>query len=409
MSNAHRVAVIGAGPAGLMAAEVLTERGIGVDVYDAMPSFGRKFLMAGKSGLNITHAGERATFLDRYICNDERLKSAIERFDASDIVAWMREFGIEAHKGPTGRVFPNMMKASPLLRAWLQRLSDQGAVFHTKHRWEGWVENGALKFMTPGDPKTVSYDATLLALGGASWRRLGSDGAWTKIMAAKSVRLSPFGPSNCGFLVNWSDRMRQDQAGQPVKACELSVRTNDGVQRSRSEFVITERGVESGGVYMLSAALRTTLQQQGEAVLNIDLCPDIDVQDLAKRLAKPRGKKSFSNHIRKVANITGPKLALIYEFIDRAVLNNPDKLAAFIKHIPVPVIGHVPIDEAISTSGGVAWSAISDDYMLKNLPGVFCAGEMLDWDAPTGGYLITACMATGRAAGLGLLNWLYRD
>lgn len=406
MSNVPRVAVIGAGPAGLMAAEALTERGMRVDIYDAMPSFGRKFLMAGKSGLNITHAENQSAFLARYNCDDQRLQSAIDHFGAEEIQTWMHGLGIGAHTGPTGRIFPSMMKASPLLRAWLMRLSDKGAVFHMKSRWTGWSDAGALVFETPDGLKHAQPDATVLALGGASWRRLGSDGVWASTLKAKGIDLAPFGASNCGFLVNWSDHMKSTQAGQPVKASALCVATPDGPKTTRSEFVITERGVESGGIYMLSATLRGELERNDEVVLHIDLCPDVSVGVLAERLSKPRGKQSLSNHLRKAAHLAGVKLALVYEFVDRETLKQPVKLAAAVKNIPIPITGSVPIDEAISTSGGVDWSMLDENFMLKGLPGVFCAGEMLDWDAPTGGYLITACMATGKAAGEGVTNWL---
>ncbi len=404
MSQSPRIAIIGAGPAGLMAAEALGTQGYAVDIYDAMPSFGRKFLMAGKSGLNITHAEDADTFQARYICADARLRQMVQAFGAIDIVEWMEGLGIEAHTGPTGRIFPVMMKASPLLRSWLSRLSGQGTSIHTRHRWRGWSETGALRFETPEGLKDVKAEATVLALGGASWKRLGSDGVWADMLAREGVQVAPFQPSNCGFLVDWSAHLKERFAGMPVKSVELSV----GDQTSRAEFVITERGVESGGVYMLSAPLREALRPSGEALLMVDLLPDIAVSDLRVRLGRSRGKQSLSNHLRKTARLSGVKLALLYEVAGPEVLLDSARLAALIKALPLRVTGTAPMDEGISTAGGVAWSGLTNDLMLKDRPSVFCAGEMLDWDAPTGGYLITACLATGHAAGIGAANWLSR-
>jgi uncharacterized flavoprotein (TIGR03862 family) len=396
-----RAAVIGAGPAGLMAAEALTARGVGVDIYDAMPSFGRKFLMAGKSGLNISHTEDRAVFLSRYR-GDARLQDMVRAFGPGEITDWMAALGIAAHIGPTGRVFPETMKASPLLRAWLVRLQEAGAIFHPRHRWQGWDGSRALVFGTPEGTVTARPDATVLALGGASWKRLGSDGAWAPMLEAKGIALAPFGPSNCGFLVDWSDHMREKFAGAPVKAVRLSA---DGVE-TRSEFVITLRGVESGGIYTLSAALVDALVRAGAATLFVDLLPDTDLPAIAGKLARPRGKQSMANHLRKSLGLSGVKLALLHEAAGGALPGEAEALARLIKAAPIPITATAPLDEAISTTGGVAWAALDDALMLRDMPGVFCAGEMTDWDAPTGGYLITACMATGRAAGEGAADWL---
>ena len=423
-----------------MAAEALLARGVGVDIYDAMPSFGRKFLMAGKSGLNISHAEDFDVFLSRYH-GDTRLQGMVRAFGPAEIVTWMEGLGIAAHTGPTGRVFPEMMKASPLLRAWLVRLQDAGAVLHPKHRWQGWNADGALVFDAPEGAVTAAPDATVLALGGASWKRLGSDGAWAPLLAAKGAGTVPFGPSNCGFLVDWSNHVKEKFAGAPVKSVRLSVDgqetrsefviTQRGVesggiytvstalvdglrrdgaatllQETRSEFVITQRGVESGGIYTVSTALVDGLRRDGAATLLVDLLPDMDVPAIVAKLERPRGKQSMSNHLRKSLGISGVKLALLHEAARGVLPDHKVTLARLIKAVPIKVTGTAPLDEAISTTGGVAWDALDDALMLRQLPGVFCAGEMIDWDAPTGGYLITACMATGKAAGEGAADWL---
>lgn len=400
----ERVAVIGAGPAGLMSAEVLCEAGIGVDIYEAMPSAGRKFLMAGKSGLNISHTGSERDFAARYRDPDACVRDPVARFGPDEVIAWMAGLGMPAHVGPTGRIFPETMKASPLLRAWLRRLADRGVRMHLKHRWTGWAAEGALAFETPDGAVTVQPAATVFALGGGSWRRLGSDGGWADVFAAAGIPVAPFRPSNCGFTVDWSGRMRADFAGVPVKGVRLS----SGGQETREEFVVTARGVESGGVYTLSAPLRDEIEAAGAATLWLDLLPDMDAAEIARRLASASGKQSLSNRLRKALNLSGVKAALLYECADREALNDPARAAEAIKALPLKLTGTVPLDEAISTAGGVSGDALDAHLMLKAKPGSFVAGEMVDWDAPTGGYLITACMATGRAAGLGVLAWLER-
>ena len=406
--EAGRVAVIGAGPAGLMAAEVLSGAGIGVDVYEAMPSAGRKFLMAGKSGLNISHTGSERDFAASYGDPDARLRDPVARFGPDAVTQWMEGLGMPAHVGPTGRIFPESMKASPLLRAWLRRLADQGVRLHLKHRWTGWDTNGALSFAAPEGTVTVEPAATVFALGGGSWRRLGSDGGWAALFRAAGIPVAPFRPSNCGFTVDWSDRMREQFAGAPVKGVRLSVNPAAGGQETREEFAVTARGVESGGVYTLSAALRDEMEAHGSATLWLDLLPDMEAGEIARRLAAAPAKQSLSNRLRKALNLTGVKAALLYECADRAALNDPARAAEAIKSLPLTLTGTAPLDEAISTAGGVRWDALDAHFMLKDRPGCFCAGEMIDWDAPTGGYLITACMATGRAAGAGVLAWLGR-
>ncbi|RFB05847.1 TIGR03862 family flavoprotein [Parvularcula marina] len=403
-SPSHEIAravIIGAGPAGLMAAEMLTDHGIAVDIYDAMPSPARKFLMAGKSGLNITHTEGLEMFLARYSEDEGRLAEIVADFTPHMIIRWMEELGIEAQTGPTGRVFPSMMKASPLLRAWLRRLEDGGATLHTRHRWTGWDEDGALLFETPDGPKAVTAEVVIFALGGASWSRLGSDGAWAEHFAKEDIPVTPFMPSNSGFLVDWSAHMNETYAGAPVK----NIRLTAGDVSTRAEFVITERGVESGGIYMVSAPLREALAA-GEALLNIDLLPDVSEEALTERLSRPRGRQSMSNHLRKAARLTGVKKALLYEFTPKEVLEDAAALAKAIKSLPLRITGMVPLDEAISTTGGVPFAALTEELMLEDRPGTFCAGEMLGWDAPTGGYLLTACFATGRRAGQGACSWL---
>ena len=397
----QRVTIIGGGPAGLMAAETLCSRGIGVDIYDAMPSLGRKFLMAGKSGLNIPHDEEIDLFLTRYSGDAGRLAAMIKAFDAEAIQAWMKGLGIAAHTGPTGRVFPEMMKASPLLRAWLLRLREQGAVLHTRHYWTGWDESGALIFETPDGACRVEAAATILAMGGASWRRLGSDGKWREVLAREGIATVPFAGSNCGFKVDWSPHMAVHE-GAPVKAVGLSV----GNQSSRGEFVITRDGVESGGIYALSAALREQIQASGEAMLTLDLLPDIRLDDLAVRLSRSRGKASMSSFLRKAARLEGVKVALLYEVAGTDLPSEPRELAEVIKALPLKLSGMADMDAAISTVGGVSWDAVDERLMLLAKEGVFCAGEMLDWDAPTGGYLLTACFATGRVAGAGAADYV---
>jgi hypothetical protein len=390
------VAIIGAGPAGLMAAEAALAEGGRADIYDAMPSAGRKFLMAGKSGLNITHSEDEAQFRQRYDAPDARLAAMVEAFGPSEIVKWMAGLGIEAHVGSSGRVFPIGMKASPLLRRWLARLGEAGAVLHTRHRWTGWDEAGALTFETMTGRVAVKPDAAVLALGGASWKRLGSDGTWANLLVAKGVALEPFAPSNCGFIADWSSKMAAHE-GAPVKGVSLSAHG----QSVRGDFVITKTGIESGAVYPLAAVLRRDLAKKRRAELTIDLLPETDEAALTARLAAQHPKDSFSNRLRKAARLDGAKAALLFEVTKGSPPRDPAGLARLIKALPLTLTGTAPMDTAISTAGGVPWDALDDGLMLKALPGVHCAGEMIAWDAPTGGYLLTACLATGRVAGRG--------
>lgn len=374
-----------------MAAEAALAGGARVSIFDAMPSVGRKFLMAGKSGLNITHSEDENVFRRRYDAPDGRLADMVAAFGPGEVVRWMAGLGVEAHVGSSGRVFPVGMKASPLLRRWLARLGEGGAVFHTRHRWTGWDDSGALLFDTPDGKRRVEADATILALGGASWRRLGSDGAWADILRARGVEIEPFAPSNCGFLVNWSQRMLAAQEGAPVKSVALSA----GGQTQRGDFVITRAGIESGAVYPLSAALRQDIERGGVATLGIDLLPDTEEAALAARLAGASPKESASNRLRKAAKLDAVKVALVNEVTRGAPARDPEALARLIKALPLRLTGTAPMDAAISTAGGVSWAALDARLMLKSVPGTYCAGEMIAWDAPTGGYLLTACLAMG--------------
>ena len=379
--------IIGGGPAGLMAADVLSAAGKSVVVADAMPTVGRKFLMAGKSGLNLTKAEPMSTFETKYGDAVSVLAPILRQFGPQDVSAWAEGLGQTVFTGSTGRVFPTVMKASPLLRAWLKRLTGQDVDVRTRWRWVGWDGKTAL-FDTPSGPVTINAAATVLALGGSSWSRLGSDGAWAGVLLDQ---VAPFKPANMGFVVPWSTYM-EPYFGSPVKGCKLIA----GDLSSRGEFVISKAGIEGGGVYMVSAAVR-----EG-APLVLDLLPDMDVSTIAKRLASVRGKQSVSNAMRKALKLDGVKRALFNEF----GRDSDSSIAETLKALPFPPLTPRPMDEAISTAGGVRFDALTEDLMMKSRKGVFCAGEMLDWEAPTGGYLINGCLATGRHAGLSALRYL---
>lgn len=398
-----RVAIIGGGPAGLMAAEHLaTVDGLQVDVFDAMPSLGRKFLMAGKGGMNITHSEALPAFIGRYGARAAEVGRMVEAFPPEALRAWIHGLGIETFVGTSGRVFPTEMKAAPLLRAWLHRLREAGVRFHVRHRWTGWDERGQLLFSTPQGPLTVAPDACVLALGGGSWARLGSDGAWVSILQAKAIPVAPLRPANCGFDVDWSPVFRERFAGAPVKAVIATV----GRLRQQGEFNITANGIEGGLIYAVSAPLRDQLAAGEAGTLSLDLAPGRDLARLSADLAKPRGRDSLANHLRRRAGIEGVKAALLRECCTPETLNHPATLAAAIKALPLQVAAPRPLDEAISSAGGVAFDALTEHLMLSALPGCFVAGEMLDWEAPTGGYLLTACFASGRCAALGVAEWL---
>ncbi|TMU81231.1 TIGR03862 family flavoprotein [Pseudomonas fluorescens] len=402
-SPAH-VAIFGGGPAGLMAAEVLSQAGIRVDLYDGMPSVGRKFLLAGVGGMNITHSEAYPAFLSRYAERAPQIAPLLRGFDADALCTWIHDLGIETFIGSSGRVFPTDMKAAPLLRAWLKRLRDSGVVIHTRHRWLGWDEHGALRIDSPEGEITVKPDATLLALGGGSWSRLGSDGAWMLPLEQRGVGLAPLQPSNCGFEVQaWSELMVSKFAGAPLK--NIAIGLNDDIPRL-GECVITATGIEGSLIYALSAPIREAINQYGAAVVHIDLLPGRPVDKLQAALSKPRGSRSMAKHLHSQVGIDGVKAALLRELTDAATFADPALLARAIKALPLTLVKTRPLDEAISSAGGVTFEAMDERLMLKALPGVFCAGEMLDWEAPTGGYLLTGCFASGRAAGSGILQWL---
>lgn len=401
------VAIIGGGPAGLMAAEVLSQGGVAVDVYDAMPSVGRKFLMAGVGGMNITHAEPLDAFLGRYGCRRDQIAPWLDAFGPEALRAWIQGLGIDTFVGSSGRVFPTEMKAAPLLRAWLHRLRAAGVRFHVRHRWLGWDAQGAYRMASPTGELALRPRAVILALGGGSWARLGSDGAWVPWLQGRGIPVQPLQPANCGFDVGWSEHFVSRFAGAPVKPVVASVTDGDGrVYQQQGEAVVTATGIEGGLIYALSAPLRETLNRQGEVVLRLDLLPGKSENKVLTELARPRGSKSMANHLRSRLGLDGVKAGLLRERVSAADFAEPARLAAAIKALPLPLMAPRPLDEAISTAGGVDFAALDERLMVRDQPGLFCAGEMLDWEAPTGGYLLTACLASGRVAGQGALAWL---
>ncbi len=401
------VAVIGGGQAGLMAAEVLSHGGVRVAVYDAMPTVGRKFLMAGKGGMNITHAETTEKFLSRYGARRAELKPLLEQFGANELREWVHGLGIATFVGSSGRVFPADMKAAPLLRAWLHRLRETGVKFHMRHRWCGWNEQGALRFTTAEGEHVVQADAVVLALGGGSWARLGSDGAWVALLAQRGVDVAPLRPANCGFDVSWSEHFVSRFAGHPLKAVTVSFTDAQGnLHRRQGDVMVTDSGIEGGVIYALSALLRDEIAARGSATIHLDLSPNKDLSRLIAEIDHPRGSRSMSSHLQSRANIKGVQAGLLHEVVAKADFVKPGCLAAAIKSLPLRLIAARPIDGAISSAGGVVFEDLDEHLMLYAMPGVFCAGEMLDWEAPTGGYLLTACFASGRRAGLGALDFL---
>lgn len=401
------VAVIGGGPAGLMAAETLARRGMAVEVFDAMPSVGRKFLLAGVGGMNITHSEPYPAFVGRYGARQGEIDTLLRDFDGEALRQWIHGLGIETFVGTSGRVFPRDMKAAPLLRAWLKRLRESGVVIHTRHRWLGWTAEGALRISYPQGELQVRADAVVLALGGGSWARLGSDGAWVPLLAERGVDISALRASNCGFEVEgWSDLLKDKFAGAPLKNIALAI---PGAASRKGEFILTAQGVEGSLVYAWSAALREAIDRDGRATLLLDLLPDRPVDKIAQALAKPRGSRSMAKHLHGQLGIDGVKAALLRELTDQATFADPERLAAAIKALPIMLVRTRPLDEAISSAGGVRFEGLDEGLMVRNLPGVFCAGEMLDWEAPTGGYLLTACFASGLRAGNAAADWLMRQ
>jgi uncharacterized flavoprotein (TIGR03862 family) len=440
------IAIVGGGPAGLMAAQVLSDAGQAVHLFDAMPSIGRKFLLAGKGGLNLTHSEGADTFAGRYGARRVVIENLLKDFDPESVRAWAQSLGIETFIGSSGRVFPMDMKAAPLLRAWLQRLRHpetkgphaghfvygaapqggepalgrpgsglaQGVQFHMRHRWIGW-EEGAPSMMCfdgPHGSVRVQAGAVILALGGGSWARLGSNGAWVPLLAERGVAVAPLMPSNCGFDVRggWTEHFASRFAGQPFKSVALSLTNSQGVNFARKgEFVATATGVEGSLVYAASSLLRDEIIRTGSATFYLDLLPDMSTERVLAEVQHPRGTRSLSSHLKSRLHIDGIKAGILHELLTKDAFNNPLQLAAAIKALPVTLTATRPIDEAISTAGGVLFEAMTPGLMLESLPGVFCAGEMLDWEAPTGGYLLTACFASGRVAGAGVLAWLQSD
>lgn len=398
-----RVVVIGGGPAGLMAAETLAEAGLAVDIYDAMRSVGRKFLLAGRGGLNLTHSEPRAAFDTRYGARRNEISTMLDAFGPEELRAWAHALGVETFVGTSGRVFPREMKAAPLLRAWLHRLRESGVRLHVRHRWIGWNAHGdALRFDTPQGEVSIAADAVVLALGGGSWAKLGSDGAWLPWLAQRGIEIAPLQPANCGFEVQWSAHFRERYAGEPVKSVVL----RHGDVRRTGEFVVADYGVEGSAIYALSAALRQAIAHDGATILHVDLAPARTHEWLAAQIAHPRGSRSMSSHLRSRIGLEGAKAGLLRECTSPETYNDATALAHAIKDLPLRLVSPRPLDEAISSAGGVRFEALDDKMMLRALPGVFCAGEMLDWEAPTGGYLLTACFASGRAAAMGVVQWL---
>lgn len=404
-----RLAIVGGGPAGLMAAEAATAHGVAVDLYDAMGSVGRKFLLAGKGGLNLTHVESMDRFNARYGVREADVARWLATFDPLQLREWASGLGVETFAGSSGRVFPQDMKAAPLLRRWLHRLRESGVSFHVHHRWLGWGADGELKFATPHGERSVAAGVVVLAAGGASWPQLGSDGAWVGPLAALGVDIAPLQSANCGFEVAWSEHLSNRFGGAPLKPVVAYWVDRHGVRHARQgECVLTEYGIEGSLIYAIGAELREQIRERGDAVLTLDLAPGHPLPALAARLSAPRGKHSVGDWLRRRAGLDHAKCALVFELADKASLADPLALAMLIKRLPLHLRRPRPMAEAISTAGGVRLEGLDESLMLRAHPGVFCAGEMLDWEAPTGGYLLTACFASGRMAGDGAASWLAR-
>lgn len=411
------VAIIGGGPAGLMAAQEAVKAGLQVRVYDAMPSVGRKFLLAGKGGLNLTHSEAFEPFLSRYGARQEPIGAMLKQFGSPEVQSWAQGLGVETFVGSSGRVFPKDMKAAPLLRAWLHQLRAAGVQFHMRHRWMGWADESdasnpaghLLQFSSPLGVVTVQADAVVLALGGGSWARLGSDGAWVDVLAAQGVDVKPLRPSNCGFNLStaWTEHFSSRFAGQPFKTVAITVRSDDETEprfSRQGEFVATATGVEGSLIYAASSLLRDDIAAHGHATFYLDLLPDRTPQQVLAEVKHPRGSRSLSSHLKSRLKIDGIKAAILHEMLGKEDFNRSETLAAAIKALPIHLKAARPLDEAISSAGGVAFEDLRADLMVK--PGIFCAGEMLDWEAPTGGYLITACLSSGLRAGRGVVAYL---
>ena len=411
MPNPHDtppcLAVIGGGPAGLMAAEVARAAGIEVHLFEAKGSVGRKFLIAGKGGLNLTHSEPRPVFDARYRERAREVGAWLDDFDGEALRDWARGFGIETYVGTSGRVFPMDRKAAPLLRGWVRRLREAGVQFHVHHRWLGWNDDGALRFATSDGDAVFAADAVVLALGGGSWPQLGSDGAWAETLAARGIDIAPLQPANCGFDVGWSEFLANKHAGAPLKPVVAHWRDAQGIEHAlQGECVLTETGIEGSLVYAIAADLRNAIARDGDTILHIDLAPGRALERLQRDLEKPRKGRSLGEHLRRQTGIDGAKAALLFEVLDKAALQDMARIAAALKRLPLRLLRPRPVAETISSAGGVRLQALDEALMLLDLPGVFCAGEMLDWEGPTGGYLLTACFASGLRAGKGASRWL---
>ena len=392
-----------------MAAEVLINGGVPVHLYDAMPSAGRKLLVAGKGGLNLTHAEPFEQFLAHYGDRQEQLEPLLREFGPEELRVWAAGLGVETFIGSSNRVFPAGMKSARLLHLWLNRLRASGVIFNFRHKWTGWNADNSLCFETPAGEISVQAETVVLALGGASWPITGSTGDWVTRLSGRGVAVAALEPSNCGFDVDWTEHFRSRFEGKPLKTVALTFIDSRGRDfHQTGEFIITRTGVEGSLIYACSAFLRDEIAATGRAVIRLDLAPGWTYERLVERLARPRGSRSMAGHLEKSVGIRGIKAGLLWEFVPKADFANPERLARAIKDLPIPLNAARPLEEAISTAGGVAFAELDEKLMLHNLPGVFCAGEMLDWEAPTGGYLLTACFASGRAAGLGGLEWIRR-
>ena len=402
------LAIIGGGPAGLMAAEAARAAGIDVHVFEAKGSVGRKFLIAGKGGLNLTHSEPRPQFDARYRERSTDIAAWLDAFDADALRAWAQGLGVETYVGSSGRVFPTDRKAAPLLRGWVRRLKEAGVQFHVQHRWLGWDANGALCFDTPAGDSIVNADATVLALGGGSWPQLGSDGGWVDALTARGISIAPLQPANCGFDIAWSDFISKKFAGAPLKPVIAHWRDVSGNEHAlQGECVLTEHGIEGSLIYAISAELRDSIARNGEAILHLDLVPGRTLERLQNDLAKPRNGRSLGEHLRRQTGIDAAKAALIFEVMDKPAQQDMSRVAAALKSLPLRLLRTRPLAETISTAGGVRLHALDAALMVTQQPGLFCAGEMLDWEAPTGGYLLTACFASGLVAGRGAARWLH--
>lgn len=401
------VSIIGGGPAGMIAAEFLSSQGFTVHLFDAKPAVLRKFLVAGKGGLNLTKAESLDVFLSRYGSSATYLKNHLLNFGPAELIDWVHYLGFSTFTGSSQKVFPDKMDAVQLRRAWIKRLQKQGVQFHLSHRWIGWNDENELLFKTKQDILPFRTDAVILAMGGASWQKTGSDGTWFKYLEQEGIKIEPFKPANCGFNVNWSEHFRQKFAGIPLKSIILHFSPEGSKPlHQKGEFVISHYGVEGNLIYSFSAPIREEISKNGQAIIYLDLAPDWDQQKLITRLSKPRGSRSLSSHIYKSTGLRDVKTGLLWEFLSKDMIENPVTLAKAIKSIPIQLISPRPIEEAISTAGGVSFDELSDNLMLIKKPGIFCAGEMLDWEAPTGGYLLTACFSTGVAVAKGVMTWL---